>query len=128
LSAYLNNNLRHDGTAIRNTLEGSRVVIIRWSYLPSFLPVQRRWKLLQLAIFFAFASGTYIDPAVRLPVAIFVQAPVLILVCGFLAYVATSILVWLSDWVGSDPRLLLRMGGDSERRSNHAGAKVIPSA
>jgi uncharacterized membrane protein YvlD (DUF360 family) len=35
---------------------------------------------------------------VRLPVAIFVQAPVLILVCGFLAYVVTALLVWFSDW------------------------------
>ncbi len=74
-------------------------MVVRWSYLPSFLPVQRRWKLLQLVIFFAFAGGTYIDPSVRLPVAIFVQAPVLILACGFMAYVATSIFVWLTDWV-----------------------------
>jgi hypothetical protein len=76
---------------------GATVFAIRWSYLPSFLPVQCRWKLLQLAIFLASVGGTYINLAVRLRVAIFVQAPVLILVCGFLAYVATSILVWLAD-------------------------------
>ena len=43
----------------------------------------------KLAIFFAFADTTYSR--------FFIQAPVLILACGFLAYVATSILVRLAD-------------------------------
>jgi hypothetical protein len=62
LSAYLNDNLRHDGTVIPQFARGKLAVIIRWSYLPSFLPAQCPWKLLQLAIFFAFASGTYTRP------------------------------------------------------------------
>jgi hypothetical protein len=66
---------------------------------------QRGWKALQLMVFFTFAGDTYMDPSTSLPFLIFVQVPTLMLVCGALAFIATSLLSKVID--AASPRVAL---------------------